>query len=124
MSLISFDIRNVAMKNIDPMHLSTLKALADETRLKIINMLAYGSLCACDILESFNITQSTLSYHMKQLAGTGLVTAVRDGAWMHYSLDHKAYADFLTFMSDIGSATDGLGPIHSHACKQQTTCTR
>jgi len=110
------------MKTIDPMHLATLKALADETRLKIINMLAYGSLCACDILESFNITQSTLSYHMKQLTGTGLVTAVRNGAWMHYSLDETAYALFLAFMEDIGSASDGTGPIHSHNCEENKTC--
>ncbi len=110
------------MKTIDPIHLSMLKALGDGTRLKIINMLAYGTLCACDILESFNITQSTLSYHMKQLAGTGLVIAVRDGAWMHYSLDHAVYAAFIAFMNDIGAAADGQGPSHAHSCTQHKTC--
>lgn len=68
------------------------KALADETRLKIIEMLSCGELCACDILESFQITQPTLSYHMKILTGCGLVIAVRDGAWMRYSINKETVA--------------------------------
>jgi ArsR family transcriptional regulator len=65
------------------------KALSDETRLKIIDMLSCGELCACDILKFFNITQPTLSYHMKILTECGIVTANRQGAWMHYTLNMK-----------------------------------
>ncbi|MDF2594957.1 MAG: ArsR family transcriptional regulator [Clostridia bacterium] len=64
------------------------KALADETRLKIIHMLYEGELCACKILENFNITQPTLSYHMKMLTESGLVHGKREGAWMKYNLDY------------------------------------
>lgn len=64
------------------------KALSDETRLKIVDMLSCGQLCACDILKSFNITQPTLSYHMKILTECGIVNGNRDGAWMHYTLNH------------------------------------
>ncbi len=63
------------------------KALSDETRLKIIDMLSCGELCACDILKSFHITQPTLSYHMKMLTECGIVNAVREGAWMRYTLN-------------------------------------
>ena len=62
------------------------KALADETRLEIIDMLFNGELCACKILKNFDITQPTLSYHMKILTECGLVNSRRDGAWMRYSL--------------------------------------
>jgi ArsR family transcriptional regulator len=65
------------------------KAVSDETRLKIIDMLSCGELCACDILKSFNITQPTLSYHMKILTDSGIVIGNREGAWMHYTLDEK-----------------------------------
>lgn len=65
------------------------KALADETRLKIIDMLSCGELCACDILKYFNITQPTLSYHMKILTECGIVNADRQGAWMHYTLNDE-----------------------------------
>lgn len=61
------------------------KALGDSTRLKIIEMLSCGELCACDILESVHITQPTLSYHMKILTDCGLVKSHKEGSWMHYS---------------------------------------
>ena len=54
-------------------YVSVFKALADETRLKIIQMLSSGELCACNMLEEFNSTQPTLSYHMKILTECGLV---------------------------------------------------
>lgn len=60
------------------------KALSDETRLKIVEMLSCGEMCACDILESFNITQPTLSYHMKILTDCGLVNSRKDGSWIRY----------------------------------------
>ena len=50
-----------------------LKAVADANRLKIIDILSCGELCACDILENFDFTQPTLSHHMKVLADVGLV---------------------------------------------------
>lgn len=61
------------------------KALGDTTRLRIIEMLSCGELCACDILECFEITQPTLSYHMKILTECGLVISRKEGSWMHYS---------------------------------------
>ena len=61
------------------------KALGDETRLKIIEILSCGELCACEILKSFHITQPTLSYHMKILTDCGLVKSRRDGSWIIYS---------------------------------------
>jgi len=63
------------------------KALADETRLKIVEMLSCGEMCACDILEPFQITQPTLSYHMKILTECGLIEGRRDGAWMRYRVN-------------------------------------
>lgn len=64
-----------------------MKALSDETRLKIFDMLAQGELCACKILEKFEITQPTLSYHMKILSDSGLVSSRKDGIWMKYSIN-------------------------------------
>lgn len=66
------------------------KALSDEIRLEIVEMLSTADeLCACKILENFKITQPTLSYHMKILTESGLVTGRRDGAWMRYSLNRE-----------------------------------
>ena len=57
------------------------KALSDETRLHIIDMLSCNELCAADILASFNLSQSTLSYHMKILIDAGVVNSQRTGLW-------------------------------------------
>lgn len=63
-----------------------LKALADPKRLKIIDLLSCGSLCACDILDHFEFTQPTLSHHMKVLEKAGNVLVTKKGTWHHYQL--------------------------------------
>lgn len=77
------------------------KALSDETRLKIIDMLSCGEMCACHILDEFSISQSTLSYHMKILSDCGLVNARRDGAWMRYTLNKGRTDEALAFFTRI-----------------------
>lgn len=79
------------------------KALSDETRLKIIDMLSCGELCACDLLKHFNITQPTLSYHMKILAECGVVRANRIGTWMHYNLNSETVKKISKYWSTITS---------------------
>ncbi|MFZ5944467.1 MAG: ArsR/SmtB family transcription factor [Bacillota bacterium] len=74
-----------------------MKALADETRIKIFDMLSRGELCACNILEEFHITQPTLSYHMKILSDSGLVNSRRDGVWMKYTINK----DNLSLLKDL-----------------------
>lgn len=78
------------------------KALADETRLKIVEMLSCGEMCACDILDSFEITQPTLSYHMKILTECGLVKSRKDGSWMRYTKNEaivKSLKDYLNLIT-------------------------
>jgi len=67
------------------------KVLSDPNRLMIIDMLSCGELCACKILEKFQITQPTLSHHMKMLSQAGLIFAKPEGKWMHYSLNTEAF---------------------------------
>lgn len=82
-------------------YVPAIKAMSDETRLKIIDMLSCGEMCACDILEEFSISQSTLSYHMKILTESGLVNGVRDGAWMRYTLNKEKTNDVIAFFTGI-----------------------
>lgn len=63
------------------------KALSDPKRLQIIDMISDGELCACKILEAFQITQPTLSHDMKILSDAGLVIPRKEGKWTHYSLN-------------------------------------
>jgi ArsR family transcriptional regulator len=80
-----------------------MKALSDETRVEIFDMLSQGELCACKILEKFNITQPTLSYHMKILCDSGLVDVRRDGVWMKYSINKNGLDSLRSLFDNIGS---------------------
>ncbi|MBQ3193502.1 MAG: winged helix-turn-helix transcriptional regulator [Oscillospiraceae bacterium] len=62
------------------------KALCDENRVQIMKLLRTGEKCACKLLEELNISQPTLSHHMKILGDSGLVTGRKEGKWMHYSI--------------------------------------
>lgn len=77
------------------------KALGDETRLKIIEILSCGELCACDILESFDITQPTLSYHMKILTESGLVKSRKEGSWIRYRNNTELISEMKMFWDAI-----------------------
>lgn len=83
-----------------------MKALSDETRVKIFYMLANGELCACNILEEFNITQPTLSYHMKILCESGLTDSRREGVWMKYSINKDNLKAIEKFFDDIGASME------------------
>ncbi|MBI2094879.1 MAG: metalloregulator ArsR/SmtB family transcription factor [Candidatus Omnitrophica bacterium] len=61
-------------------------ALADETRLRILNLLAEGELCVCDIVGVLREPQSKVSRHLAYLRRAGLAQARKEGLWMHYEL--------------------------------------
>ena len=77
------------------------KAFCDENRIRILKMLTSGEKCACKILEELNVTQPTLSHHMKTLLDSGIVNGHKEGKWMHYSISEEGlekaqkYLDYL-----------------------------
>ncbi len=62
------------------------KALSDENRLKVIQVLKNGEACACTLLDELEISQPTLSHHMKILVDSSIVESRRDGKWTYYRL--------------------------------------
>ena len=65
------------------------KALGDEKRLRILSLLRQGERCACVLLEDLNLSQPTLSHHMKILCDARLVTGRKEGKWGYYSLNAR-----------------------------------
>ena len=65
---------------------SLFKALADETRLRILGLLLTGEVCVCDIHESLGLPQPTTSRHLAYLRRAGLVQARKPGLWHYYTL--------------------------------------
>ena len=63
------------------------KALGDETRLTIVQLLVGRELCVCDILDSFVMSQPAISHHLKILRQAGVVRDKREGKWIYYILN-------------------------------------
>jgi ArsR family transcriptional regulator len=78
------------------------KALGDETRLAILGFLATAgdALCVCEIEDHVKqLSQPTISHHLRQLREAGLVTAERRGTWIYYAIDKTAHARLAKFVA-------------------------
>lgn len=80
------------------------KALGDENRIRILKLLGTGEKCACRLLEELNISQPTLSHHMKILCDTGIVSGRREGKWTHYSICCEGVCKVRGLMKELLSA--------------------
>lgn len=67
------------------------KALGDDTRLKILEMLTGREMCVCEILNRLNMSQPAVSHHLKILKQAGLVKDSREGKWIYYSLNDRVF---------------------------------
>jgi ArsR family transcriptional regulator len=79
-------------------------ALADETRLRILEELADGERCVCDLTDALDAAQSRLSFHLKVLKDAGLVTDRREGRWMYYTVNAEALAELGELVESMASA--------------------
>lgn len=70
-------------------YLAAFKALGDGTRLSILRLIAAqpDAICACDIVDRFDVSQPTIAHHLKVLRQAGLITVSRQGIWAYYALD-------------------------------------
>ncbi len=99
-------------------HAKVFKALGDPKRAFILNMLSYGELCACVILEKFDMSQSTLSHHMKILCDCGLVNSRSEGKWTYYSLNQEAISKAMGFFNAVTSSKDNCISNEGFDCRK------
>ncbi len=81
------------------------KAFCDENRIRILKLLTTGEKCACKLLEELNITQPTLSHHMKILCDSGVVVGRKEGKWTHYSISQNGVEKAKKYL-DVIANTD------------------
>lgn len=89
------------MGKISEKNFLSFKALSDENRMKIVAMLSSGELCGCMILDRLDMTQPTLSHHMKILCDSGIVDGRKDGKWMKYSINKQTITEMESFLKSI-----------------------
>lgn len=79
--------------------INLLKVINDPTRLSIIRIIRSShSICACKILEELDISQGTLSHHMKLLVENGFVTCQKDGKWCYYKLNKEKINQIIKYL--------------------------
>lgn len=81
------------------------KAFCDENRIRILKMLTSGEKCACKMLEELNVTQPTLSHHMKILCDSGIVVSRKEGKWMHYSISKEGVTVANAYFKELTSVS-------------------
>jgi len=82
-----------------------LKALADPVRLRLLSLVAShadGEACVCDLNDAFDLSQPTISHHLKVLHEVGLLDRTKRGVWVYYSIKRDAVADLGSLIGGVG----------------------
>ena len=92
------------------------KALSDENRIRILKLLHNGEMCACKLLDALNISQPTVSHHMKILCDAGIVNGRKEGKWMHYSICSESVSELSAMLHQLLSAAN----VPDNCCCNET----
>ena len=76
-------------------------ALADETRVQIVEMLSHKERCVCELEQVLGIAQSRLSFHLKVLKDAGLLADRREGRWMYYNLQRETLDQIAAYTRSV-----------------------
>ena len=100
------------MENNYAANAKVFKAFCDENRLQILELLQTGEKCACVLLEDLQISQPTLSHHMKILCESGVVVGRKEGKWTHYSISPEgaeAAQSLLKTLTTVTAVYESVG---------------
>jgi len=89
------------METVYEAHAKVFKALCDDKRLRILELLRGGEKCACVLLEQLDLGQSGLSYHMKILVESNIVESRQEGKWTHYKISETGSISALTLLKEL-----------------------
>ena len=92
------------------------KALCDERRQRILELLHSGEKCACVLIDEMEMPQSSLSYHMKILCDSGIVTSREEGTWTHYQISKQGSEKAIELLKDITAVAENNNECH-HCCQ-------
>ncbi len=81
-----------------------VKAIADPVRLRLLSLVAShadGEACVCDLTDAFDLSQPTISHHLKVLHGAGLIDRDKRGVWVYYRINPAALSDLATLLGGV-----------------------
>ncbi len=80
--------------------IKSIKALSDETRLRMLNLLAQRECCVCEVMQVLNISQTRASRNLSMLYDAGFLKQRREGLWAYYSIDKSHLENYLASLLD------------------------
>ena len=83
-----------------------VKAIGDPVRLRLLSLVAShadGEACVCDLNDAFDLSQPTISHHLKLLHGAGLLDREKRGVWVYYRINKGALGDLVTLLGGVTS---------------------
>jgi ArsR family transcriptional regulator len=81
--------------------LPLLRALADPIRLRVVETLATGERCVCELTDELGLAQSKLSFHLRVMREAGIITARQQGRWMYYRLQPSALLELRHWLKQL-----------------------
>jgi ArsR family transcriptional regulator len=99
------------MRNAVEQTNTVFRAFADETRLRILNVLLEGELCVCDLCDVLRVQQPKMSRHLAYLRRARLVDVRREGKWKYYSIPGRPTGVEKTLLDCVGSCLRGVGTL-------------
>jgi len=108
---------------------TVFRAFADETRLRLLNLILEGELCVCDLCDVLDEIQPKISRHLAYLRRAGLVTARQEGKWMYYSIPKRPAGLHRTLLNCVRSCLREIDVLQedlarleevrqSHCCRE------
>jgi ArsR family transcriptional regulator, arsenate/arsenite/antimonite-responsive transcriptional repressor len=98
------------------------RALGDETRLRIVALLAHGELCVCHIEAALDLNQSTASRHLGILRASGVVDCRREGTWVYYRITEQHHATVARALDVLTAAFGAERTLRSEHAKLRRSC--
>ena len=78
-----------------------MESLSDPIRINILELMMNGEICVCDIVKVTGLSQSKISYHIKILKDSGLISDRQEGRWVYYKLDLEVLSDIQNCMGNL-----------------------
>ena len=78
-----------------------MESLSDPIRINILELMMNGEICVCDIVKITGLSQSKISYHIKILKDSGLISDRQEGRWVYYKLDLEVLSDIQNWIGNL-----------------------
>jgi len=99
-----------------------LRALGDETRLRLVALLAHGELCVCHLHEALELSQPLVSRHLAVLRAAGIVADRRAGSWVHYRLVAQTDPERARVLATLTEAFARRAPVRRDLARVKKSC--